>query len=330
MPWSWGTVTWDSSMKRRKWRGGWARGEVRGVSGGKSPGDVAGVVLNAVAVADGLDHFEVEAGALMYALGLDQTTFLFELGLPLEEFAEDGFGCGLLALGLDDVVGLGVDREARVLLADRAEERIDLREGVDLVAEELDAVGVLVVGGEDFDDVSADAEGCAAEVDIVAVVEDFYEAAGDVFALEALTLFEQEEHAVVGFGRAEAIDAGDGGDDDAVAALEEGTGRGEAKFIQLFVDGGFFFDEEVAGGGVGLGLVGVVVGGEVLDGVGGEEGLELVIELGGEGLVVCEDEGRAVGLGDDAGHGEGLAGAGDAEEHLVLFAGAGAGEELGE
>ena len=96
---------------------------------------------------------------------------------------------------------------------------------------------------------------------------------------------------------------------------------GEAQLVELFVDGGFFFDVEVAGGDVGLGLVVVVVGDEVLDGVLGEEGFELVVELGGEGLVVREDEGGAVDLLDDLGHGEGLAGAGDAEQDLVLFAG---------
>ena len=53
----------------------------------------------------------------------------------------------------------------------------------------------------------------------------------------------------------------------------------------------------------------------------GEEVFELVIELGGEGLVVREDEGGALDLLDDLGHGEGLAGAGDAEEDLVFFAG---------
>ncbi len=95
---------------------------------------------------------------------------------------EDGVDGGGLALGLDDVVGLGVDGQAGVFLLDGAEERIDLRERFDLVAEELDAVGVFVVGGEDFDDVAADAEGAAAEVDVVALVEDFDEAAGDVFA----------------------------------------------------------------------------------------------------------------------------------------------------
>ena len=74
-------------------------------------------------------------------------------------------------------MGLGIDGEARVFLADGAEERIDLGEGVDLVAEEFDAVGVFVVGGVDLDDVAADAEGAAFEVDVVAVVEDFDEAA---------------------------------------------------------------------------------------------------------------------------------------------------------
>jgi hypothetical protein len=47
----------------------------------------------------------------------------------------------------------------------------------------------------------------------------------------------------------------------------------------------------------------------------------LGIVLGGEGLVVGEDERGAVGLLDDLGHGEGLAGADDAEQDLVLVAG---------
>ncbi len=235
-----------------------------------------------------------------------------------------------LAFGLDDVVGFGVDGEAAVALLDGAEEGVDLGEGIDFVAEELDAEGGLVVGGVDLDDVAADAKGSAAEVDVVALVEDFDEAAGDVFALDALTFFEQEEHAVVGFGAAEAVDAGDGGDDDGVAALEEGAGGGEAELVELLVDGGFFFDEEVAGGDVGFGLVVVVVGDEVLDGVVGEEGLELVVELGGEGFVVGEDERGSVGFGDDRRHGEGFSGAGDAEQDLIFFAGVEAGDEFGD
>jgi hypothetical protein len=43
---------------------------------------------------------------------------------------------------------------------------------------------------------------------------------------------------------------------------------------------------------------------------------------------VGEDEGGTVGLLDDLGHGEGLAGAGDAEQDLMLFSGAEALHEL--
>src|SRR5690606_18554158 len=50
-----------------------------------------------------------------------------------------------------------------------------------------------------------------------------------------------------------------------------------------------------------------------------EEGLELTVELGGERLVGREDERRALRLLDYLGHGEGLAGAGDAKQHLRTF-----------
>ena len=123
----------------------------------------------------------------MDALRLDDAAFFFELGFPLGEFCEDvvdGLVC--LRSGGDDVVALGVDGKARVLLLDGAEERgRSGRGGLDLVAEELDAEGVFVVGGVDLDDVAADAEGAAAEVDVVALVEDFDEAARDVLPFDS-------------------------------------------------------------------------------------------------------------------------------------------------
>ncbi len=51
-----------------------------------------------------------------------------------------------------------------------------------------------------------------------------------------------------------------------------------------------------------------------------EEVLELVIELGGERLVVRQDQRRPIQLLDDLGHREGLAGSGNAKQNLVLFA----------
>jgi len=119
------------------------------------------------------------------------------------------FDGGALALRLHHVVRFGIDGQARVFLANGAEQRIDLRERVNLVAEEFDTVGVFVVGGVHLDHVAAHAEGAAAEVGVVALVEDLDQPAGDVFATQLLALFEQQEHAVVSLRRAEAIDAAD-------------------------------------------------------------------------------------------------------------------------
>src|SRR3954465_14655728 len=72
-------------------------------------------------------------------------------------------------------------------------------------------------------------------------------------------------------------------------------------------------------GRVGLGLVVVVVGDEVLDRVVGEELAELVAELRGERLVVSDHERGLLDLLDDPGHRRGLARAGRAEQRLVAL-----------
>ena len=86
-----------------------------------------------------------------------------------------------------------------------------------------------------------------------------------------------------------------------------------AHFFDFVVDGTVFFNVGIGGGDVGLGLVVVEVGDKVVDGVIGKKLLELGEELGGEGFIVGEDEGRAAVVLDDVGHGEGLARAGDAK-----------------
>ena len=61
---------------------------------------------------------------------------------------------------------------------DLAAQRIDLADRLDLVAEELDADRrLLLVRGEDLDDVAAHAERAAVEVDVVALVLDVDEPA---------------------------------------------------------------------------------------------------------------------------------------------------------
>ena len=139
------------------------------------------------------------------------------------------------------------------------------------------------------------------------------------FALDFLAPLQEQQHAVIGFRRAQAVDAADGGDDDAVAALEQRPGGGKTQLVELVIDGGFLLDVNVAGGYVGFRLVIVVIRYEVFDRVVGEEALELVVKLGGQSLVVGQDQRRAIEPLDDLGHGEGLARAGHPQQHLVLF-----------
>ncbi len=79
------------------------------------------------------------------------------------------------------------------------------------------------------------------------------------------------------------------------------------------------FDVRVGLGDVGLGLVVVVVGHEVLDRVVGQQLAELGGDLGGEGLVGLEDEGGALDPLHQPGGGRGLAGAGGPQQDDVLL-----------
>ena len=93
-----------------------------------------------------------------------------------------------------------------------------------------------------------------------------------------------------------------------------------AQTLDLVVDGSVLLDISVRMGDVGLGLVVVVITDEILHGVFREKLLELAAELGRQGLVVGQHQGGTVEPGDDVCHGEGLAGAGDAQQHLLLQA----------
>ena len=88
----------------------------------------------------------------------------------------------------------------------------------------------------------------------------------------------------------------------------------------MFVYVGVLLDVGVGPRQVGFRLVVVVVADEVLDGVGGEELLELRRELGRQRLVVGNHQRGALDPLHDAGHGEGFAAAGDAHERLMAYA----------
>ena len=118
--------------------------------------------------------------------------------------------------------------------------------------------------------------------------------------------------------------------DDDVVALQQRARGGVAHAVDLLVHRRFLLDVGVGARHVGFGLVVVVVGDEVLHRVVGEEALELAVELGGQRLVGRQHQGRALGRRDHLRGGEGLARAGDAEQHLVALVLVDARDQLGD
>ena len=200
-----------------------------------------------------------------------------------------------------------------------------MRDLLDLVAEERDPVGGLGVGRLHLDDVAAHAKTAAPEHGVVADVLALDQLLQHLVAILVLADLEVEQTLAPLLRRAEAVDAGDGRDHDRVAPREERRGRREPQPRDVVVLGRVLLDVQVRLGHVRLGLVVVVVGDEVLDGVVREELPELVAELRGERLVVRDDQRRLLHLLDDPGHRRRLAGAGRPEDGLEPVARAQAG-----
>jgi hypothetical protein len=167
---------------------------------------------------------------------------------------------------------IGVDLDEFEVLGLRARQRVEFGDGLDLVAEEADAPGaVLVVGGEDLDRVAAHPEHAAGEIGLRALVLQGDEVVDELALVDLVAELEREGHRGIGLDRADAVDAGDRGDDDDVVALQHRPRRGVAHAVDLLVDVGFLLDIGVGARDVGLRLVIVVVGDEILDRVVGKE-----------------------------------------------------------
>ena len=182
---------------------------------------------------------------------------------------------------------------------------VDFRNAVDFVPEKLDADGPSCpVGGVNLQGVSSDAEGISREVHVVALVADIRQAAHELVTLARLAGAQADDHVFIVDWVAQTVDARDGGDDDHVPALGKCGGRRVAQALNFVVDGGVLFNIRVRVRDVRLGLIIIVVGDKIFDGVFREKLAELRTELRGKRFVVREHERRAVQLRDDVCHRE--------------------------
>ena len=180
----------------------------------------ARVVLDPVAVAELGHHLHVVLGALSdpvrlehLPLRLEELDLLLELLLDLVERTLDRRLVG-------DVLRRREQREVLEPAVDLAGERVEVRDLLDLVPEEGDPVGGLERRRLHLDDVAADAKASPADERVVALVLDVDQLAEHHVPVDLLADGEQDGLLPVVLGRAEPVDAGDGGDDHDVAPEE--------------------------------------------------------------------------------------------------------------
>ncbi len=90
-----------------------------------------------------------------------------------------------------------------------------------------------------------------------------------------------------------------------------------AQLVDFLIDGSVLFNIGVGMGNVGFRLVIIIVTDEIFHRILREEFFEFAAELGRQGLVMGNDQGGPLHLGDDIGNGKGLAGAGNAKQGLM-------------
>ena len=196
-----------------------------------------------------------------------------------------------------------------------------MRDLLHLVAEERHAVGGLGARRLHLDNVALDPEAAAAEHGVVADVLALDEHPQHLVTVVRLPHLEHQHALAPLLGRAQAVDARHRGHHDHVAPCEQRRRGAEPQTGDVVVLRRVLLDVEIGLRHVGLRLVVVVVGDEVLDRVPGEELAELVAELRGERLVVRDHERRPLELLDRPGHRGGLPGTGRAQDRLEAVPG---------
>ncbi len=161
-----------------------------------------------------------------------------------------------------------------------AGERVELRDAVDEIAEKLQPDSpVFLMGRKNVHDVTAHTKRAPVKIDVIALVLNIHQASQNVVARHFHLIVEQHQHAGVVLGRANAIDARHTRHHDDILALQQRARGRMAKFVNVFVNCGVFFDVRIRTRHVGFGLVVIVVADKVLNRIVRKQTDKLIVEL---------------------------------------------------
>ena len=188
---------------------------------GRAAVHVPRVVLDAGAEPHRLEHLQIVVHAHLQPLGLEQLALVLELLQTFAQLVADGAERAVHLRARRHVMRRRPDGQRLVFVQHLACDMVDLGDGLDLVAPEVDAHGVVGIRREHVERVAPHAERAAFQLVVVAVVLDVYEVVDDVVAIHLLLLVHEHGHARVVHRAADAVDARHAGHHDAVAPRQQ-------------------------------------------------------------------------------------------------------------
>ena len=213
-----------------------------------------------------------------------------------------------------------VDGDLRRGLHHPAAQRVESLDAFDLIAPEVNPDTFIGIGQVNFNHIPPHPEVAPPRFGVLAAVQGGHQLVQQLVPRDLLALGNFDE-GLVEFRRvADAVDAAHARHHDHVpATTEQGACGAQPELLDLVVDRKVLLDVGVGRRQVGLGLVVIVIAHEVLHPVVREEVFELPVKLGGQRLVMAQDQGGLAGPGDHVGHCEGLPGTRDAEQRLGRY-----------
>lgn len=169
--------------------------------------NVAGVILDARAETQFLQLLQVELAPHLDALSLEQFAFLLELGDAQAQLLANGEHgrIDFLLRGRELLAREDVDGLQR--LEGVARQRIEPREALQFLAEELDAQSVFGVGRVQFHDIATHTELAPSEVVVIARVLEIHQPGEQLLPAERLPEAQRNDHALVIAPVADTVDA---------------------------------------------------------------------------------------------------------------------------
>ena len=254
--------------------------------------DVAGVVLNPGTETYLFDHFQVVFGAHAQTLRFQEFATIFQILQPHGQFRFDGLHCFFHPFRPGNIV-CGGENTQFIGLADHVTgEWVDVVQGINFVAEEFHTHGKLFVGGNDVHRVAFNAEGTSAKRDVVTRVLNVYQQSEEAIALDLIPHLQEHGPVQVGLRGAQAVNARHRAYHHDVATRKQAGRSGVAQALDIFIDGGVFFNVGIGLRDVGFRLVVVVVADKIFNGIIGQQLPEFVGQLRSEGFIRGHDEGR--------------------------------------